>query len=116
MAGKEPWSCVIKLRREFHRSGARLPSPEETQFAKLDEAARQGGELAKYIRAAQRALLNPLRDWKVFAAAAAGKVDNDDADDARDEIKFTRNMVVLEVRGASVDLTVIDLVRRAGLV
>jgi hypothetical protein len=29
--------------------------------------------------------------------------------EVRDEIKFTRNMVVLEVRGASVNLTVIDL-------
>jgi hypothetical protein len=52
MAGKEPWSCIIKLRRQYDRNGARLASPEETRFAALDEAAQQRGDLANYIRAA----------------------------------------------------------------
>ena len=64
---------------------------------------------------ARQALLNPGRKWQNYAAAAApGGEEGMLEEPARDQLKFTRNVVVLDVRGADVSLTLIDLVRACG--
>lgn len=86
-------------------------------FACLQDAKEQ---LHFYISAAQRALLNPDTPADIFAkeadrkAEAARSADSDgnggeDDEAATDALKFTRNVVVLEITGADVDLALIDL-------
>lgn len=72
-----------------------------------------------YVSAAQRALLNPdtptdifARDANSAAAASTTRTSSSSAGsnaDSADDLKFTRNVVVLEITGADVDLALIDL-------
>ncbi|KAI8475322.1 MAG: P-loop containing nucleoside triphosphate hydrolase protein [Monoraphidium minutum] len=105
--GGQPWSCLVKLRYEFDADNTRRARPDEVTFASLDEARR--GDVATAIRAAQKALLNPRRPWEELAALARPGADAEALGEGRDQLKFTRNVVVLEVMGADVNLTLIDL-------
>jgi GTPase SAR1 family protein len=111
-----PWSCQVKLRQDFDVNGTPLEKPRETHFVSLTAAEKD--QLAHYIRGAQKALLNPGNDVKQFLKAAqknaAAAVTDEDAvaDDhpeRGDTLKFTRNVVVIDIKGAPVDLTLIDL-------
>lgn len=75
-----------------------------------------------YVSAAQRALLNPdtpadifVRDADSSAAASSNSnckskaSSNGSSAESADDLKFTRNVVVLEITGADVDLALIDL-------
>jgi hypothetical protein len=121
------WQCRIKLRLDFDPvSGERDLQPVEEVFAVLSQDRRDS--LPTYISAAQRALLNPRTSSAVFAKAAEHEVEAAAAADSSvpsngfsvsaaaldairmtDELQFTKNVVVLEISGASVDLTLIDL-------
>jgi len=72
-----------------------------------------------FVSAAQRALLNPDTPTDIFArdadsAAAATSTRTSSSSigsnaDSADDLKFTRNVVVLEITGADVDLALIAL-------
>jgi chitinase len=76
------------------------------------------------VSAAQRALLNPdtpadiyVRDADSSANASTATISsgkgkgssNGSSAESADDLKFTRNVVVLEITGADVDLALIDL-------
>lgn len=96
-----------------------LSSTQERLLCTVDNKQ----QLSKYISAAQRALLNPSRPLvspepsEGTASQSTGSLTDTDFDCADisenpplfDELKFTRNKVVLEVSGADVDLSLIDL-------
>lgn len=130
----ELWQCQIKLRKECDPvTGLRDVQPREEVFAVLSHKQRDA--LPFFISAAQKALLNPTAPAKRYcrmaeqdaaeadaavAAAAGSSGGKDKAGGAvaptamasaaeEDERPFTKNVVVLEVAGASVDLTLIDL-------
>lgn len=85
---EQEWRGEVKLRRENMRiiPFARLTTREEVPTA---------------LRQAQRALLNPSTPAESFL--------NEDLEIYRDERSFTRDTVVLEIIGADVDVTLIDL-------
>eukprot|EP00775_Hariotina_reticulata_P010753 gene10753-10909_t len=130
------WHCQIKLRMEYDPvSCQREPQPVEKVFVALNQERKDN--LPTFISAAQRALLNPKTPADVFsraaelevkeaneAAAAVKAADTfmsgnlngangskavGEAQLGFDELQFTKNVVVLEITGASVDLTLIDL-------
>ncbi|KAF6262011.1 P-loop containing nucleoside triphosphate hydrolase protein [Scenedesmus sp. NREL 46B-D3] len=123
------WYCQIKLRREYSKDNQQLDSaPKEQVFTTLNQCRKE--YLHHYISAAQRALLNPDTSADIYVrsadlAAAAEEQDSGStaaagssaassklaglASASADELQFTRNVVVLEITGADVDLALIDL-------
>lgn len=76
----------------------------------------QKDQLHFYVSAAQRALLNPDTPSDIFAREAdtaasnsSSSADSNGIVEQEDALKFTRNVVVLEITGADVDLSLIDL-------
>jgi len=97
-------SWTIKLRRST--------DDQEELFAELpSEEAR--GKLPVFLSAAQHALLNPSKNCTDVAEdafkEAAGSWTATQSEAEPDECSFTEDVVVLEVAGAPVNLTVIDL-------
>lgn len=119
------WCCQIKLRKEYDKNNKQLESrPTEEVFKTLYDS--QKDVLHHYITAAQRALLNPESPADMFAkladtlAAQSGGNDGHTSSSGRaspaeseatskDVLAFTRNVIVLEITGADVDLALIDL-------
>ncbi|KAJ1570046.1 hypothetical protein HK096_004459, partial [Nowakowskiella sp. JEL0078] len=101
------WSCSIKLRFEFDSHGRTLSKPREIAFG--PEITNQS-ELELWVRRAQKVLLNPSYDPQKYLDI---KFDNSaaarDKDARSNELKFSRNVVCLDVRNAGVNLTLIDL-------
>lgn len=125
------WRCHIKLRKEYDKHNKQLQSkPTEQSFKTLDH--NQKDVLHHYISAAQRALLNPDAPADTFVNVKDILISRDQnkpdstcssksngcvtatplvAEDppAKDALAFTRNVIVLEIQGADVDLALIDL-------
>ncbi|KAI8804707.1 P-loop containing nucleoside triphosphate hydrolase protein [Cladochytrium replicatum] len=101
------WGCTVKLRYEYETNGRPLGKPREVIFAR---DVRDKGDLESYVRRAQKALLNPSQD-----AAKYIEYRFDDSNTGRDreaksnELKFSRNVVCLDIRNAGVNLNLIDL-------
>ncbi|KAJ3119581.1 hypothetical protein HK098_005317 [Nowakowskiella sp. JEL0407] len=101
------WSCSIKLRFEFDVQGRALGKHKEVVF-KSDITEKS--ELELWVRRAQKAVLNPNSDANKFLDV---KFENSakfrDKDAKSNELKFSRNIVCLEIRNSGVNLTLIDL-------
>ncbi|KAJ3214590.1 hypothetical protein HDU67_001455 [Dinochytrium kinnereticum] len=102
------WRCSIKLRLEFDSTGAPLKAPREIIFI---EEIRNPDDVELAVRRAQKAVLNPSVDPFKFVGVvfddrtAASR----DKEAASNELKFTKNVVCVDIRGAGVNLTLIDL-------
>lgn len=78
--------------------------PVDTLFKSLTQEEKD--RLPTYILAAQKALLNPGSDWRHYAAladsiaAGSSSFEALSAEKVPDTLKFTRNVVVLEITGA----------------
>lgn len=119
------WCCRIKLRKEYDRHNKQLETkPTEQAFKTLYQD--QKDILHHYISAAQRALLNPETPHDTFVkladimvrhsrngnnsrSSASPPEEADTEPQAGDVLAFTRNVIVLEITGADVDLQLIDL-------
>ncbi|CAG8781456.1 18669_t:CDS:2, partial [Acaulospora morrowiae] len=101
---QEPWQCQVSLRREYDEDGKTpLPRTTETKFGNSIDDPK---DVELMARRAQKALLNPSNnsdqyiDW-IF---------NDDNDADTNSLKFTKNVVCLEIKGNDVpNLSLIDL-------
>ncbi|KAJ3104555.1 hypothetical protein HDU97_009067 [Phlyctochytrium planicorne] len=105
---KTEWRCSVKLRMEFDSTGVALKGPKEIMFV---EEIKNPDDVELAVRRAQKALLNPSSDPLKYLTA----VFDDRTIAARDneaksnELKFTKNVVCVDIRGAGVNLTLIDL-------
>ncbi|KAI9349478.1 P-loop containing nucleoside triphosphate hydrolase protein [Zopfochytrium polystomum] len=102
------WSCSVKLRYEYDEVGG----PKATANATPMRAPREvpfGGPVQdpfmaeQLIRQAQRALLNPSSDPLLYCDTNAWRTKGSN------ELSFSRNVVCLEIFGAAVNLSLIDL-------
>jgi len=62
-------------------------------------------EVEMAVKRAQKAILNPSQPTSYFVNCDASVI----RDSGANELKFTKNLIVLEITGASVNLTLIDL-------
>ncbi|KAJ3044369.1 hypothetical protein HDV00_002261 [Rhizophlyctis rosea] len=106
--GKHPWSCTIKLRFEYDGQGRPLKAVKEVNFG-TEITDKEDVELA--VRRAQKALLNPsvdpnrYLDYRFDDSTVTAR----DKEAYSNELKFTRNIACLDIRGAATNLTLIDL-------
>ncbi|CAG8613040.1 20135_t:CDS:2, partial [Racocetra fulgida] len=103
----KPWSCQISLRKEYDdENGKRLSRPNETKFGDSIDNPDMVDIMA---RRAQKALLNPTHDSSNFFDWDFGNKNNDD-DPQLNHLKFTKNVVCMEIKGPDVtNLSLIDL-------
>ncbi|KAG2486184.1 hypothetical protein HYH03_015147 [Edaphochlamys debaryana] len=115
----QPWMCRIKLHRQFDAPGNRLAEmPPDEVFAEICDPSH----ISVFVSAAQAVLLSPTAVEKAaggaldYAPSVAGpgspqapKALDDLGPATGYELSFTANKVVLEVLGADVDLTLVDL-------
>ncbi|KAJ1541064.1 hypothetical protein HK405_010919, partial [Cladochytrium tenue] len=103
-------ACSVRLRYEYDEAAAgpghalvatQLLVPREVPFG----ASAAPEEVEATIAAAQRVLLHPGRLASTTAAAMDADVDEEEGP----ELKFSRNVVCVDVAGAAVDLTLVDL-------
>ncbi len=100
-----PWSCRFKLRKEFDdERNERLLEVSEVEFG---APVSDPSLVEERLRRAQKALLNPSSPLAHFLTCDLSQDPKEEA--ASNRLKFTQNLVVLEVHGAPVDLTLIDL-------
>lgn len=134
-AAAATWRCAIKLRLERDRDGVQLPVAQEKEFCTVYNKAH----IEPCVKAAQAVLLNPQRAGDaVNEYAPRSGVHGDDCDGnaqpdktagasgddelvhsakylelveggREHDLDFTYNSVLLEIDGAEVDLTIIDL-------
>ena len=98
--GTDGWSCAVKLRFECSSD-----VPTGRELGTFDFAKTQTpDEVSLIIRRAQLAILNPSKDPKDFLA-----LDEAQCLKHPSEFPFSRNMVVVEITDAEVDVTFIDL-------
>ncbi|KAJ3292517.1 hypothetical protein HK104_005215 [Borealophlyctis nickersoniae] len=106
--GRVPWSCTIKLRFEYDSAGRPLKAPKEVAFGP-EITVKEDVEIA--VRRAQKALLNPDKDpsryleYRFDNSTAAAR----DKEAQSNDLRFSRNAICLDIRGASTNLTLIDL-------
>ncbi|KAJ3113830.1 hypothetical protein HDU96_002872 [Phlyctochytrium bullatum] len=102
------WNCSVKLRYEYDASGTALKGPREVIFI---EDIKNPDDVELAVRRAQKAVLNPSSEPSKFVGyafddrTAAAR----DKEAASNEVKFTKNVVCVDIRGAGVNLTLIDL-------
>ncbi|KAJ3192762.1 hypothetical protein HK101_005998 [Irineochytrium annulatum] len=102
------WSCSIKLRLEYDATGNQLKNFKEVPFGK---EIFNPDDVEMAVRRAQKALLNPSMEASRYLdttfddRTAASR----DKEAASNELKFTRNIVCVDIHGAGVNLTLIDL-------
>ncbi|RHZ78966.1 hypothetical protein Glove_153g49 [Diversispora epigaea] len=102
---EEEWSCQISLRQEYGETGNRLSQPIEAKFGSLIKSHK---EVELMARRAQKALLNPSKNSDEYLNWNFGTHYDDDAN--TNELKFTKNVVCLEIKGKNVpNLSLIDL-------
>lgn len=92
------WRCKVSLRIDHEEIG----SQRHGVFPFAETA--NPDEVTDILRRAQLAILNPSRPIASFARPS-----EEESNDIPRELKFSRNMVVLEITGADVDVTFIDL-------
>jgi len=100
------WSCQVSLRKEYDVNDKKLICPEEAKFGNI---ITNPNSVEIVARRAQKALLNPERkpdnyfywDFKDLSY---------EEDAASNALKFTKNVVCLEIKGPNVpNLSLIDL-------
>ncbi|RHZ78949.1 hypothetical protein Glove_153g30 [Diversispora epigaea] len=102
---EEEWSCQISLRQEYDKTGNRLSQPIEAKFGNLLKSPK---EVELMARRAQKALLNPSENSYGYLNWNFRTHYDDDAN--TNELKFTKNVVCLEIKGKNVpNLSLIDL-------
>jgi GTPase SAR1 family protein len=92
------WRGKVLLRNE--KDGPTGKIKETTFFAMVNTKE----DIPRYLRRAQLALLNPSRDPAQFK-----DLSDRDCETYRSTFGFSRSTVVLEITGADVDVTLIDL-------
>lgn len=92
------WSCKVSLRFE-HEEVARQELCV-LEFARTTDR----DEVSIILRRAQLAILNPSENHTLFQSLA-----EEECKDYPTDIPFSRNSVVLEITGAEVDVTFLDL-------
>jgi len=100
------WSCQVSLRKEYDSNEKKLIRPEETKFGNI---ITDPDDVEMAARRAQKALLNPncrpedYFDWDFENISY-------EEDAAKNALKFTKNVVCLEIKGPNVpNLSLIDL-------
>lgn len=96
--GLENWKCKVSLRFEEDELGA-----DKFRTCDFDETQNKE-EVTRILRRAQLAILNPNEDKDSFLS-----LDDDQCKAHRIALSFSRNTVVVEITGAEVDITFIDL-------
>ncbi|KAJ3034290.1 hypothetical protein HK097_004558 [Rhizophlyctis rosea] len=105
---QQPWSCTLKLRYEYDSHSRPLKSMKEVPFG---PPITSKSDVEISVRRAQKALLNPSVDpdrylsYRFDDSSAATR----DKEAHSNELKFTRNIVCVEIKGAATNLTLIDL-------
>lgn len=97
-ANPDNWHCKVSLRFDHDETSEQRRGI--FHFAETTDKE----EVTNILRRAQLAILNPSKPFACFS----GLSEKECQDHARD-LKFSRNTVVLEITGAGVDLTFIDL-------
>jgi GTPase SAR1 family protein len=98
-SGSATWNCTISLRIE-HLDVPGTGTVGTTIFATTENKA----EVPLLLRRAQLAILNPGKPRSHFAS-----LDEAHCEKHPVAVKFSRNTVVMEIMGAEVDVTFIDL-------
>ncbi|KAF0343706.1 P-loop containing nucleoside triphosphate hydrolase protein [Gigaspora margarita] len=100
------WSCQVRLRKEYDENEKRLNKPIETEFGSL---IVDPNDVELMARRAQKALLNPKQDSDKYFNWDFGS-HNYEEDAQRNAVKFTKNVVCIEIKGPDVpNLSLIDL-------
>ncbi|CAG8728311.1 14460_t:CDS:2 [Dentiscutata erythropus] len=98
----EAWSCQVSLRKEYDKDEKRLPNPIETKFG---SPINDPDKVELMARRAQKALLNPTTESNEYI-----DWDFNDDDSQLNGLKFTKNIVCIEIKGTDVpNLSLIDL-------
>lgn len=93
------WHCKVSLRFEHNDiPGCNIIGPHD--FAETDDR----DEIPLILRRAQLAILNPAENISYFIG-----LDKAQCQSHRTAVNFSRNTVVMEITGADVDVTFIDL-------
>ena len=100
MSSSLVWQAVVSIRRIVDRDGKRLDRPTQVPFG---PSIKNRVDVELRIRQAQEALLNPnITEMDVFL--------NQPGESRPGELRFTRNSIVVEIRGPGVDdLAFVDL-------
>ena len=100
MSSSLVWQAVVSIRRIIDRDGRRLNRPTQVPFG---SPIKNRVDVELRIRQAQEALLNPnITDMDTFL--------NHPGESRPGELRFTRNSIVVEIRGPGVDdLAFVDL-------
>ena len=94
----QTWHCKVSLRFDY----CDVPGQERGvyEFEETDRAE----DVATILRRAQLAILNPSNRFR-----GQHKMDAEESANVDPEIMFSKNTVVMEIEGADVDVTFIDL-------
>lgn len=96
--GLANWKCKVSLRFDEDELGA-----EKFGTCDFDETQNKE-EVTRILRRAQLAILNPNEDKDTFLT-----LDDEQCNAHHIALCFSRNTVVVEITGAEVDITLIDL-------
>jgi GTPase SAR1 family protein len=97
-AGQEKWQCKVSLRIEHH------DIPGQPLGVVVFDKTDNKDDVCLLLSRAQLAILNPRRDVATFR-----NFQESDCKSHTRDVDFSRNTVVLEITGADVDVTFIDL-------
>jgi len=97
-ADPEIWNCKVSLRIEH------CDIPQQRLGTFPFAVTNVKDDVTNILRCAQLAILNPSKDFKSFA-----NLKENECHEHRREMSFSKNTVVLEIIGADVDVTFIDL-------
>jgi GTPase SAR1 family protein len=95
-----PWKCTVSLRFEHIDVPGTGTVGTTTIFATTDDKAK----VPLILRRAQLAILNPAKPQSHFKTLDEAQCEKHPV-----AVKFSRNTVVMEITGAEVDVTFIDL-------
>src|SRR5437762_2958673 len=93
------WHCRISLRREYNEVGEKIDASDIIPFAETSVK----DEITELLCGAQMANLNPSVNPKMFLPGETFKSQEGVG------LQFSKNVVILEISGAPVDVTLIDL-------
>ena len=97
-ANPDNWHCKVSLRIDHDET----PKQRRGIFPFAETTDKE--EVTNILRRAQLAILNPNKSLDEFS-----RLSEKECQDHPRDLKFSRNTVVLEITGAGVDLTFIDL-------
>ncbi|KAJ9515391.1 hypothetical protein QJQ45_016385 [Haematococcus lacustris] len=99
--GDAPWSCKIKIRKEWDDE-KRKPLAT-VSWEDFGPPLLNRGAVGPVVQRAQKAVLNPGKGYSSFVNSSSALLAKPN------ELAFSRNVVVLEVQGAGISLSLIDL-------